>query len=95
MTQPTGVAETVFDEDPEAEEAAVALDDDPFLHQGTPCRSAPDLETSHQHESLQGDTCSYSHKHSQRPFTFDCTQLAGYGSCHFAFAVKALSLPYA
>lgn len=54
VTQPTGVAETVFDEDPEAEEAAVALEDDPFLHQGTPSRSAPQLQTSDEHESVQG-----------------------------------------
>lgn len=31
VTMPTGVAETAFAEDPEAEEAAVALQDDPFL----------------------------------------------------------------
>ena len=31
VTQPTGVAETAFAEDPEAEEAAAALQNDPFL----------------------------------------------------------------
>ena len=95
VTQPTGVAETVFDEDPEAEEAAVALDDDPFLHQGTPSRSAPDLDSSLQHESVSGDTRSYCiHKHSPRRITAGCTQLSAYRSCHFAFAVKALNLLY-
>ena len=32
VTMPTGVAETAFAEDPEAEEAAVALQNDAFLH---------------------------------------------------------------
>ena len=54
VTLPTGVAETVFDEDPEAEEAAVALADDPFLGQDTPSRSAPDAKTTSLQDSLEG-----------------------------------------
>lgn len=54
VTQPTGVAETVFDEDPEAEEAAVALEDDPFLQLDTPSRSAPDFKTCSLQDSVEG-----------------------------------------
>ncbi len=59
MTRPTGVAETVFDEDPEAEEAAVALEDDPFLQLDTPTRSAPHLKTSSLQESVEGDRLTH------------------------------------
>ena len=59
MTRPTGVAETVFDEDPEAEEAAVALEDDPFLQLDTPTRSAPDLKTSSLQESVEGERLTH------------------------------------
>ena len=40
VTKPTGVAETRFDEDPEAEEAAAANADDSDVT--TPTKSAPD-----------------------------------------------------
>jgi len=53
------VAETVFDEDPEAEEAAVALEDDPFLRLDTPTRSAPDLKTSSLQESVEGERVTH------------------------------------
>lgn len=59
VTRPTGVAETVFDEDPEAEEAAVALETDPFLQLDTPTRSAPDLRTTSLQESLEGERLTH------------------------------------
>ncbi len=54
VTLPTGVAETVFDEDPEAEEAAVALDCDSFLELDTPSKSAPESKTGFLQDSLEG-----------------------------------------
>ncbi len=59
VTRPTGVAETVFDEDPEAEEAAVALEDDPFLQLDTPTRSAPDPKTTSLQESVEGERLTH------------------------------------
>ena len=58
VTRPTGVAETKFDEDPEAEEAAVASAQG--ADSTTPIsKGAPDRHSSVAHEALDG-VCSAS-----------------------------------
>lgn len=68
VTLPTGVAETKFDEDPEAEEAAVASAQG--ADSTTPTsKSAPDRNSSGAHDALEG-MCSVSHPRGRNPPAF-------------------------
>lgn len=59
VTLPTGVAETKFDEDPEAEEAAVAHAQGADPTPTTPTsKGAPD-GNSRAHDTVEGGLCKY------------------------------------